>query len=210
LRNARGPGVRFYACGEYGELNRRPHYHAILFGVAFADKVLLRKSKSGQSLYTSAELSSYWDAGLHSIGDVSFESAAYVARYILKKVTGPNADQHYDVQDGDGVVHRRLPEFTIMSRGSKALGTGGIGFGWYQKYGRHAYEHDSVIMRGREVKPPKYYDGKFELGYPADYEQVKRERKRVAALQFKENLVDRRRVRERVVQLNLKQMKRDL
>ena len=204
LRNARGSGVRFYACGEYGSLNRRPHYHLILFNVAFPDKVFSRNAKGGEKLYTSSELSTYWPFGFHLIGDVTFESAAYVARYIVEKLNGSLAPSRYDVVDGDGVVHSRLPEFTLMSRRP------GIGSGWFDKYGKHAYEHDSVIMRGREVRPPKYYDSKYELGYPGDMEEIKRERKRIAALQYKENLIDRRLVREKVQELNLRQLKRDL
>ena len=32
LRKARTPGIRYYACGEYGDQTARPHYHAIIFG----------------------------------------------------------------------------------------------------------------------------------------------------------------------------------
>jgi len=204
LRNARGSGVRFYACGEYGDVNGRPHYHALLFGVAFPDMVYFRQSKGGHKLYVSGELAKYWDAGNHLIGDITFESAAYVARYVMKKMTGEKANHHYDVMDGDGVVTRRLPEFTNMSRRP------GIGFGWFQKFGKETYDHDNCVVRNRLVRPPRYYDGKYELDNPSRFAEIKKTRKRTALGQYSENLIDRRQVREKVEYLNLKQLKRDL
>lgn len=209
LRNELGNGVRFYACGEYGDLNRRPHYHVLLFNVAFPDKLLWKQSKRGEPLYTSRTLGDMWPFGFHSIGDITFESAAYVARYVMKKVTGKLAASHYDVVDGDGVVHARIPEFTVMSRGGRA-GGGGIGIGWYEKYGAETYTHDSVVVRGRLVRPPRFYDGKFELVDPVRMSEIKKDRKRKAALQYKENLIDRRLVREKVQELNLKALKREV
>lgn len=95
LRRKFGEGVRFYMCGEYGENLGRPHFHACLFGVDFADKKLWRKSPSGAFLYRSATLEQLWPFGYSSIGDVTFETAAYVARYIMKKITGEAAELHY-------------------------------------------------------------------------------------------------------------------
>lgn len=204
LRNARGSGVRFYACGEYGDVNRRPHYHAILFGVAFTDMVHQSTTKGGHKLYTSAELSRYWVDGFHTIGDVNFDTAAYVARYVMKKVTGPLAANHYDVVDGDGVVFRRLPEFTNMSRRP------GIGSGWYKRYGAETYAHDNVVVNGKKVRPPRFYDGMLELTDPTRLLELKKERKLRAALHRADNMVDRRRVRERVTELTLKQLKREV
>ena len=102
-----GSGVRFFHCGEYGELYERPHHHAILFNCDIYDKELLLNAKTGFNLYTSSLLSSLWPFGLHSIGEVSFESCAYVARYIMKKVTGDMSESHY---------HGRKPEYITMSR----------------------------------------------------------------------------------------------
>ena len=204
LRNARGSGVRFYACGEYGDVNRRPHYHAILFNVAFPDKVFHSRSKGGEPLYTSGELSEFWPFGFSIIGDVTFDSAAYVARYIMKKVTGKAAETAYDVVDGDGVVTTRIPEFTVMSRRP------GVGRGWFDKYGQETYAHDNCVVKGRLVRPPRFYDGMFEILEPERMRAIKSERKRRAALQRDENLIDRRLVRERVQELNLKALKREV
>ncbi|AXH76628.1 MAG: replication initiator protein [Microviridae sp.] len=203
LRNECGSGVRFYGCGEYGDLNKRPHYHVILFNYSPSDKLFYKNAKRGEPLYNSASLSAIWGAGFVVIGDVTFDSAAYVARYVMKKRDGKLAHT-YDVVDGNGEIFRREPEFSLMSRRP------GIGLGWFAKYGRETYAHDSVVINGKLVRPPRYYDGKYELENPQHSAKIKKMRKRKAHLQFRDNLVDRRRVKERVLELNLKQLKRNV
>ena len=109
--------IRFFHCGEYGDDNNRPHYHAILFNHDFGDKVLWRKSSSGDPLYTSSELAELWPFGFSSIGQASYQSAAYVARYIMKKVTGEPAETHYDwVDPVTGEIHGLRPEYVKIGR----------------------------------------------------------------------------------------------
>lgn len=148
LRKKYGQGIRFFHCGEYGSLNGRPHYHSLLFKHDFSDKKLFSE-REGIRLYTSDSLSKLWPLGFSTVGDVTFESASYVARYIMKKVTGKKAKDHYG---------ERIPEYITMSRGSKKLGTGGIGRGWYEKYKDDVYPRDFVVVRGYKSRPPRFYD----------------------------------------------------
>lgn len=143
--------VRFYMCGEYGENFGRPHYHACIFGYGFPDKKLLMRTKNGDNLFTSEMLNQLWPYGLSSIGEVNFQSAAYVARYIMKKITGDRAFDHYNKVDDDGVIVSRTPEFTRMSLKP------GIGSGWFNKYHSDVFPHDHVIVKGKECSPPRYY-----------------------------------------------------
>ena len=116
LRKRVGVPVRYYHCGEYGETFGRPHYHACIFGYGFPDRVLWSYS-NGQPLYSSKELSDLWPYGHALIGEVTFDSAAYVARYIMKKVNGDRADEHYRRVDLDtGEIYQLPPEYTTMSR----------------------------------------------------------------------------------------------
>jgi len=115
--------VRFFHAAEYGEIYGRPHHHAILFGFDFPDKVLRRITKANQRCYTSALLEKLWtdpksgkSYGFHEIGQVSFESCAYVARYCLKKVVGESAEDHYTIMDDQGNFYKKVPEFCTMSR----------------------------------------------------------------------------------------------
>lgn len=155
--------VRFYMCGEYGEQFLRPHFHACLFGLDFPDKVWHHRVPSGFDIYTSKELQALWPFGFSSIGDVTFESAAYVARYVTKKVTGARAAAHYSYVDlSTGELVQRTPEFTRMSlkapRDSLPNTPGGIGGPWIKRYTSDVYTTDKVIVRGVECKPPRYYD----------------------------------------------------
>lgn len=166
LRRAHGK-VRFFLCGEYGESNGRPHYHALLFGVLFRDRYYWRKSSAGFNLYRSETLERLWGHGNCEIGDVSFESSAYVAGYILKKVNGSKADAHYQCVDSDtGEIFWRVPEFGRMSLKP------GIGAGWFEKFGAEVYPLDRVVVNGREQKPPKYYDKLLEESAGLAFDEV--------------------------------------
>jgi len=144
-------GVRFFMCGEYGERFRRPHYHACMFNLYLPDLVLF--SDSRHKLYTSESLSALWPYGFVTVGDVTFESACYVASYTMKKVTGPAAADHYrSVNPFTGEVFDIVPEFVRMSLKP------GIGASWIAKYSSDVYPEDHVIVRGTRAKPPRYYD----------------------------------------------------
>ena len=151
-------GIRFYMCGEYGEDTKRPHYHACLFGIRFLDREHFKTTKAGEKLYRSEFLQSFWPHGYAATGDVTFESAAYIARYVLKKRFGDVANEfsHYKFVDDYGEVHYRAPEFNRMSLKP------GIGGAWFDEFRREVYPADSVVMRGRLMKPPKYYDKLLE------------------------------------------------
>lgn len=173
LRDRRGyEKLRFYQCGEYGEKNHRPHHHMILFGCDWVgERERVEDTQSGFPQWESQELTETWGHGRATIGEVSFESAAYVARYALKKVTGKAAAGHYS---------GRRPEFATMSRRP------GIGAGWLQAHGLgNTYNHDRVVMRGREMLPPKFYDKLLEKSDPRLYEQIKRQRR--PELEFSDN-----------------------
>lgn len=144
--------IRFFACGEYGKGLGRPHYHLLIFGFDFPDKVLEKKN-GDHNLYSSRLLSSLWTSGFSLLGEVSFDSAAYVARYVLKKKFGDDADAHY-IDSDTGEVGGRNPEFITMSRRP------GIGADWFLRFKDDFYSsvEDGVTVNGSRFKPPAYYD----------------------------------------------------
>lgn len=164
--------IKYYHCGEYGEKLGRPHYHAILFGHDFDDKYLWEiNKKTGQKYYRSPTLEKLWPHGNSLIGDVTFQSAAYVARYIMKKINGEAGDLHYmsfDTSTGE-VIRLQNKEYTSMSNG--------IGENWILEYADESFEFDSVIINEREVKMPRYYDNKYEILNPEKFAKVKQQRK---------------------------------
>lgn len=165
--------VRFYMCGEYGELSRRPHFHACLFGVDFPDKVLWSVSRSGNHLYRSPVLESLWPFGFSSVAELTFDSAAYVARYVLKKVTGDLAVDHYSFCDPDtGEVFNLTPEFAHMSLKP------GIGSQWFDKFSSDVYndDRDFVVINGKVCKPPRYFDKLLRRADRRLYDFIKSDR----------------------------------
>lgn len=187
-----GQTIRFFHCGEYGDDNLRPHYHAILFGFDFPDKSLFRVN-NGNRLYRSEILENLWPYGFCTIGAVTFESAAYVARYCLKKVTGEQADEQYlRVHPISGKQVKVLPEYATMSRRP------GIGTEWLKKYGSDVYPHDYVVHDGQRMRPPKFFDNVLESSDPRQHRLVKAKRKLGAKAHAADNTSGRLRVREKV------------
>lgn len=204
LRKRYGEGIRFFHCGEYGEQRMRPHYHALLFGFDFPDRVLF-STRKGIRLYTSESLQSLWPYGFSTVGAVTFESSAYCARYILKKVTGDQSDARYDWADPEtGELLRRRPEYVTMSRRP------GVGRGWLERFGQELLDHDSVIIDGKKLKVPRFYDQVLEEVHHEALVANKRARKRALARHAWNNTPDRLEVRRKVQEAKLKRLPRSL
>ena len=151
--------IRYFHCGEYGDDFSRPHHHACLFNCDFPDKKLHKKNKDGDNLYTSEILQSLWqDNGYAYIGNVTFESAAYVARYCTKKITGKKADEYYS---------GRTPEYMTCSKNPA------IGKQWLEQYLSDVFPSDEIIMRGKKMRVNRYYEKYLEKTDPEMLYQVK-------------------------------------
>lgn len=166
--------IKYFMCGEYGDRFDRPHYHALLFGVDFPDKSHWEGS-GPNATYTSEILDKLWDRGFCLIGSVAFESAAYVAGYVVKKRTGNEREWYYCRTDEYGVVtHEVRPEYGCMSRGRKR--GDGIGGQWFKEFGDDVYPADEIIINGHPCKPPRYFDKLLKRRSERDYDEVKRKR----------------------------------
>lgn len=193
--------IRYFMCGEYGPTNGRAHYHALLFNVDFKDRVFFRETDAGESIYRSATLEKLWPYGFSSVGDITFGSAAYVARYHLKKVGGVVSDNHYlNKRTGEMLS----PEYVRMSRGSKSRGTGGIARGWYEKWKSDVYPRDVRVIKGVDTLPCKFYDKLYEHDDVAGYEKLKVKRALRGNGNRLDNTEDRLLVKEKVKLSQLK------
>lgn len=167
--------IRYFGCGEYGENFLRPHYHVCVFGYDFPDKVAFKQTRRKKSyfdprkgtdiLYVSKTLSKAWKKGFHSIGEFNYNSAAYVARYVTKKISGIEAPNYYG---------KRNAEFALMSRNP------GIGAGYLEKYKSDMYPKDYFVHKGEKVRPPRYYDYLLEK-MDNDMLELLKERRRLKA-----------------------------
>lgn len=163
------PRIRLFYCGEYGDESKRPHYHALIFGWRPTDGKQL--TNDDPPLYESKKLTETWGMGLCSFGDITFESAAYTARYCTKKITGDKARDHYSTVDPEtGEITERTPEFMGCSQRPA------IGIPFLEKYGRDIYEKDQVILRGKPMRPPRAYDKWAADNLPTLWENVRRSR----------------------------------
>lgn len=203
LRKSLNQRIRFFACGEYGDLNLRPHYHALIFNHAFDnDKILFKTTSQGNRLYTSPSLSEIWPYGHCIIGDLNYKTAAYTARYVMKKITGDRAEAHYrrtHPVTGKQVVVQ--PEFCVQSRRP------GIGAAWFEKWKSDAFPSDFLIVDGRKHSVPSYY---FKKLAEEEQSKFKRERKWKSHARKSDNTSERLRVREQVKISNISRLKREL
>lgn len=158
-----GASIMYLVVGEYGDQGGRPHYHMIVFGLDFEDKSYWQKSASGSKLWKSAELDRLWGLGHTVVGEVDKESADYVGRYAVKKVTGDLAEIHYrrvDLETGE--IYQLPPEFLHCSKGrarpGEEQGGRGIGARWLKRYWSDVFPGDRIVHRGGfESAVPDYY-----------------------------------------------------
>lgn len=197
--------IRFFQCGEYGDIDQRPHHHAILFNHEFPDKEFL-KTKDGNPVYYSKTLEKIWGKGFCSISDFCFETAAYIARYCVKKVTGDRAAEHYVRYDTEtDEMYYLEPEYITMSTHP------GIGRDWHKRFSGDTHKN-FLTHRGKKCKVPRYYDRLLEASDPEMLKLMKLDRaRRVLEGDPNERTLDRRVVTEEVIKRNYnKSMKRGI
>lgn len=198
-RSEDDPGIRFLGCGEYGDRFLRPHYHYCLFNHDFPDKYHWRTER-GQRLYRSPSLEKVWPYGHAEVGSVTFESAAYVARYAMKKITGDMAREHYlQPHPVTGHLHQVQPEFMKMSLRP------GLGYGWFQKFRDDIYPSGFIVVNGHKATIPRFYDLKLK---EEELHKLKIQRRLAGAKRKEERSPERRKARATVRQSRMSLIKR--
>lgn len=211
--------IRFFGCGEYGGKTFRPHYHAIIFGHDFPDKRKHALTKRGHPIFTSEALQKLWPYGFSSIGAVNWRTAAYTARYTLKKI-GDDQVLPAGVESWDEVRNYRAshylrihpvtlkgvmcrPEFLRMSR------MPGIGREWALQYKSDYFPSDFIVLEGKKFPVPKFY---FNLLSPEEQKFVRDERRFEASsmLRQMERCDARRFCKREVRDARISSMSRDL
>ncbi|WNK14452.1 MAG: replication initiator protein [Microvirus sp.] len=200
-KHEKGKRIRFFGCGEYGDQTLRPHYHALLFGHDFTDKKVFKKTDYGP-VFTSEILDKIWGFGYCSTAAVNYKTASYVARYVLKKITGDRADDHYlRLHPNRGTLHHVGPEFATQSVRP------GLGTSWFNKFKSDAFPSDFVVLDGTKMAVPRFYTKKL-----AEEEQlkIKRQRKRSGLKRKPDQTPARLRVREEIKQSQISVLQRKL
>lgn len=107
FRKAISPArVRYYAVGEYGDKTWRPHYHIALFGYSTCVYGRSQYSKLRVNCCPVCDLvRDTWGLGFVYLGELEVKSAAYIAGYMMKKMTKVDDER----------LQGRAPEFARMS-----------------------------------------------------------------------------------------------
>ncbi|WGL31274.1 replication initiator protein [Dipodfec virus UOA04_Rod_848] len=159
LRFNSGQAIRYFAAGEYGSQTYRPHYHLLLFGLHLDDLKVIKKNFANDQYYTSSFIEKCWPFGIHILGKVTWQSAAYVARYTMKKATHGYDKRYYEIA---GIQ----PEFQTMSLRPA------IGRRFYDDH-PDLFKYDSFNVStpqgGRKIYPPEYFKKLHRLSNPSDY-----------------------------------------
>lgn len=175
--------IRFFMAAEYGTINGRPHYHAVIFGYEFEDRTVIAMGKSGLPQFQSKLLEEVWGMGRCTWCELNEATAGYCARYQCKEGKVPPGCN---------------PEFCLASRKP------GLGLSFLEKFESDMYRSDGesavVFAGGRESMPPTYYDRKIREKSERRYELLKAARAQSLdpVRQVKETGKARLAVRERV------------
>lgn len=153
---------RYFACGEYGEKTRRPHYHALIFGHDF----LAGAEPLGEH-FVNPVISEIWGQGHTVVDPVNMATCCYVAGYTNKKNADPDT-------------------FTLMSRNP------GIGHDWLDSFGDDLRRNGTVAIEGREYAIPKRYLAWKDAEDPTFFDEVKQERKHYVRLKKIETVMQAR------------------
>lgn len=161
--------IRYFCAGEYGSETFRPHYHCIIYGLHLDDLVFYKNNFQGDSYFISSRLTDVWGNGHVVVSNVTWETAAYTARYIMKKHKGSEAI-FYD-------MHNIEPEFTVMSTKP------GIARQYYDEH-PDLYKYDFIHLpngeRPLKFKPPRYYDKLYDVEHHEEMQEIKQIRLEMA------------------------------
>lgn len=198
--------VRYYACGEYGKKTFRPHYHAIIFSPKIpGDYKLWEVTWNGDKLYTCDFLDKTWapfgdKKGIICFGEVTWESCAYVARYVLKKLKGTETEFY--------TLHNLVPEF---SRSSKKPGIAACYYLDHPDCLSNQYINISTEKKGIKFFPPRYFkklDEQLGCIDPNKEDKLKRASKKYDNMMMKTTLTfdEYMQVRDNAIQARAKKL----
>lgn len=144
--------ISYMVTGEYGETNKRPHWHALIFNYTPKDAKKIRITELGHDVFQSKELDTLWGRGTTEFGHITIESASYVARYAAKKLVH-GKDQEHDYHP----VHKTSSKHAIGKR-------------WIEKYWERTFNEGNIILpNGQPSRIPRYYTDWLKQHKPTEW-----------------------------------------
>jgi hypothetical protein len=86
----------------------------------------------------------------------------------------------------------------------------GIGQAWLDKFMSDVYTNDHVVVRGRKCRPPRFYDNKFKLKFPDQFDMIQFAREMDGRSRHEDNTFERLAVKEKVALAKLSLLKRTI
>lgn len=144
-----------------------------------------------------------------SVGTVTMESAAYVARYIMKKVYPDKRDEGQESRDHYTHIDKETGEFFELEKEYSTMSRN-IGKQWFLDNPTDIYPKDFLTYNGEKLRPPKFYDRMYEQLHPLRMEKIKRKRQKMQKRHKNDQTIERLRTRERVKVIQINQLIRPL
>ena len=168
-------GIREFTCGEYGEKSERPHYHQIIFNLPLSDLQFFSTNFRGDIFYTSDTLTEIWGRGHVLVSELTWQNAAYTARYVLKKAKDQFEKEFYKQMD------ITMPFTTKSNRP-------GLAVNYFKEHFDEIYQSDNIVLPSvgklqNVVKPPRYCDILYKEVNPDHLEKVKLHRQFIAQVE---------------------------
>ena len=171
-------------------------------------RLLFFQSKLIESCWIERTEDGVTSRGISNVSSASWNTIAYTARYITKKINGNESEMLYAANGQD-------KEFFRVSNRP------GIGYNYYEKHKEEIYANDQIMVKNKKgvsyCKPPHYFDKLYEQDNPMHYEMIKKAREKAG--QDKINLLieqtslfkrEQLEVDERAKEAQSKQLRRSL
>lgn len=149
--------ISYMVTGEYGGLNKRPHWHALIFNYRPKDLIYVRTTDLGHKIFKSPTIERLWgrnnpELAPNEIGDITLESAGYVARYGAKALAhNPDFNSEFPT------IHKTSSKHAIGKR-------------WIEKYWKQTFDLGFVrLPDGSPTKIPRYYCQWLRKHHPDQY-----------------------------------------
>lgn len=146
--------IRFFAAGEYGEANGRPHLHSIIYGMAKDEAKTIQEA---------------WPHGYAQTEDAGPGAIAYVAGYAAKKYGDNKKAQEEQVDPETGEVYHYQPPFLQMSI---KPGIGALAKDQYTDSWRNV-----AVLNGQKQAVPRYLHNQWrKTATPEQIEKLENEK----------------------------------
>lgn len=183
-------GLRFFACTEYGDTYKRPHCHAILYGLPeyalLSQNFRHEKKYFRQGQWISRLLDDSWGKGYTTYCKANLATMSYTAGYVVKKLQKSSPldeslmfyeyhemDPITEVFRGNQRIARPSELYELERRWSSRKP--GLGHDWYLSHQAdlRSDQKDDIGLMNFPCRPARYFDQIFDRTDHEGYKDLK-------------------------------------